>query len=233
MAWVAFDRAIKAIVLYGLPGPVDEWRATRARIHAEICEHGFDKERNTFRSAYGETTLDASLLLMAQVGFIKPKDPRYLGTQVMTIKTVEGVSSDTGTKFTFTAAFATQPPSGTAYSLVSALASGAAARAADPPQSLQEALSRLSTRWAGKHLHRGRHDTSTSTPAVSSRLTGRTAHTQATLTLNYPRLHLLLTIQQTLIGSAGFPVPVVVTESRRSALTCPLPTATGRPTPRR
>src|SRR5260370_22627829 len=80
MAWVAFDRAVKAIERYGLPGPVDEWRATRTRIHAEICEHGFDAERNTFRSAYGETTLDASLLLMAQVGFIGPKDPRYIGT---------------------------------------------------------------------------------------------------------------------------------------------------------
>ena len=80
MAWVAFDRAIKAIERYGLPGPVDEWRGTRTRIHAEICEHGFDAERNTFRSAYGETTLDASLLLMAQVGFIAPKDPRYIGT---------------------------------------------------------------------------------------------------------------------------------------------------------
>jgi GH15 family glucan-1,4-alpha-glucosidase len=82
MAWVAFDRAIKAVERYGLPGPVDEWRVTRARIHAEICEHGFDKARNTFRSAYGETTLDASLLLMAQVGFIAPKDPRYIGTIV-------------------------------------------------------------------------------------------------------------------------------------------------------
>ncbi len=80
MAWVAYDRAIKAVERYGLPGPVDEWRVTRTRIHAEICEHGFDAARNTFRSAYGETTLDASLLLMAQVGFIAPKDPRYIGT---------------------------------------------------------------------------------------------------------------------------------------------------------
>ncbi len=80
MAWVAFDRAIKAVERHGLPGPVDEWRVTRARIHAEICALGFDAERNTFRSAYGETTLDASLLLLAQVGFIDCQDPRYLGT---------------------------------------------------------------------------------------------------------------------------------------------------------
>ena len=80
MAWVAFDRAVKAVERYGLPGPIDEWRAVRDEIHVEVCKLGFDSERNTFRAAYGETLLDASLLLLAQVGFIKSDDPRYLGT---------------------------------------------------------------------------------------------------------------------------------------------------------
>jgi GH15 family glucan-1,4-alpha-glucosidase len=80
MAWVAFDRAIKAVERYGLPGPIDEWRTVRDEIHAEVCRLGFDAERNTFRAAYGETLLDASLLLLAQVGFIGSDDPRYLGT---------------------------------------------------------------------------------------------------------------------------------------------------------
>ncbi|MFO1080533.1 MAG: glycoside hydrolase family 15 protein [Reyranellaceae bacterium] len=80
MAWVAFDRAIKAVQRHGLEGPLDEWRKTRARIHAEICDRGFDAARNTFRSAYGATTLDASLLLLAQVGFVESDDPRYVGT---------------------------------------------------------------------------------------------------------------------------------------------------------
>jgi GH15 family glucan-1,4-alpha-glucosidase len=80
MAWVCFDRAIKAVERYGLPGPIEEWRATRQEIHAQVCKHGFDAERNTFRSAYGETTLDASLLLLAQVGFVDCKDARYIGT---------------------------------------------------------------------------------------------------------------------------------------------------------
>ena len=52
----------------------------RDEIHVEVCKLGFDSERNTFRAAYGETLLDASLLLLAQVGFIKSDDPRYLGT---------------------------------------------------------------------------------------------------------------------------------------------------------
>lgn len=80
MAWVAFDRAIKAVEEHRLPGPVEEWRTKRTAIHAEICDRGFDARRNTFRSAYGETTLDASLLLLAEVGFIDAADPRYLGT---------------------------------------------------------------------------------------------------------------------------------------------------------
>jgi GH15 family glucan-1,4-alpha-glucosidase len=80
MAWVAYDRAIKAVTRHGLPGPVEQWRATRHKIQTEVWQHGFDADRNTFRSAYGETTLDASLLLLGQVGFVKPTDPRYLGT---------------------------------------------------------------------------------------------------------------------------------------------------------
>ncbi len=80
MAWVAFDRAIKAIERHGLRGPLEAWRATRAEIHAEVCDRGYDADRNTFRAAYGETLLDASLLLLAEVGFIEPHDPRFLGT---------------------------------------------------------------------------------------------------------------------------------------------------------
>lgn len=80
MAWVVFDRAIKAVERHGLPGRVDEWRSLRAQVHAEVCDLGFDRQRNCFRSAYGETTLDASLLLLAHVGFIAPTDPRYAGT---------------------------------------------------------------------------------------------------------------------------------------------------------
>jgi GH15 family glucan-1,4-alpha-glucosidase len=76
MAWVAFDRAIKAVERHGLDGPVGEWRATRDRIHAEICQRGFDRRRNCFCSAYD----DASLLLLAEVGFVEPDDPRFIGT---------------------------------------------------------------------------------------------------------------------------------------------------------
>jgi GH15 family glucan-1,4-alpha-glucosidase len=80
MAWVAFDRAIKGVEEHGLKGQVEEWRAIRDQIKDEVCEKGFDKKRNTFRAAYGSNLLDASLLLLAQTGFVKADDPRFIGT---------------------------------------------------------------------------------------------------------------------------------------------------------
>jgi GH15 family glucan-1,4-alpha-glucosidase len=80
MAWVAIDRAIKSAEAFGLEGPLAAWRVLRRTIHADVWANGFDKDRGCFVQAYGETALDASLLLMAQVGFIEPDDPAYVGT---------------------------------------------------------------------------------------------------------------------------------------------------------
>ncbi len=80
MAWVAVDRAVKGIEKFGLAGPLDRWRALRSRIHADVCRHGFDHERNTFVQYYGGTAVDAALLMIPQVGFLSPHDPRVAGT---------------------------------------------------------------------------------------------------------------------------------------------------------
>ena len=80
MAWVAFDRAVKDAQCYGLDGPVEHWRQVRDAIHAQICELGFDEQRNAFVQSYGSPHLDASLLLIPQVGFLPPDDPRVRGT---------------------------------------------------------------------------------------------------------------------------------------------------------
>ena len=80
MAWVAVDRAIKGVEAFGLEGPVERWRAVREAIQADVWAHGFDRTRNTFVQAYGQDELDASLLLLAQVGFIDPLNPAYVGT---------------------------------------------------------------------------------------------------------------------------------------------------------
>jgi len=80
MAWVAFDRSIKAVEQFGLEGPVRAWRALRDRIHAEICAKGFSERRNSFVQCYGTELLDAALLQIPMVGFLPPDDPRVVGT---------------------------------------------------------------------------------------------------------------------------------------------------------
>ena len=80
MAWVCFDRAIKAVEKYGLAGDVAAWRKLADEIHADICAKGYDPVRNTFKAAYDGTDLDASLLLLAQTGFLEAGDPRFSGT---------------------------------------------------------------------------------------------------------------------------------------------------------
>jgi GH15 family glucan-1,4-alpha-glucosidase len=80
MAWVAFDRAIKDAEQGGLEGPIDRWRQLRDAIHAQVCEKGFDARNNTFVQAYDTKFLDASLLLIPQVGFLPADDARVLGT---------------------------------------------------------------------------------------------------------------------------------------------------------
>jgi GH15 family glucan-1,4-alpha-glucosidase len=80
MAWVAADRMVKGVEESGLPGPADRWRELRDRIHADVLEHGFNAERNTFVQSYGSDQLDASLLLIPRVGFLPHDDPRVIGT---------------------------------------------------------------------------------------------------------------------------------------------------------
>ncbi|MEU8590643.1 glycoside hydrolase family 15 protein [Streptomyces sp. NPDC048664] len=81
MAWVAADRAVRALEAYPeLSGDLEGWRAMRDEVHGEVCERGFDPERNTFTQYYGSRALDASLLLIPRVGFLPPDDPRVVGT---------------------------------------------------------------------------------------------------------------------------------------------------------
>jgi GH15 family glucan-1,4-alpha-glucosidase len=80
MAWVAFDRAIKATEQFGLSGRVDHWRAVRDAIHDDVCAHGFNPRLRSFVQSYGSEELDASLLLLPTVGFLPSNDPRIQGT---------------------------------------------------------------------------------------------------------------------------------------------------------
>ncbi|WP_066040649.1 glycoside hydrolase family 15 protein [Herbiconiux solani] len=80
MIWAAFACGVEAVREYGLDGPADRWAELRDRIREEIETEGFDASRNTFVQYYGTTEVDASLLLLSQIGFVDADDPRMLGT---------------------------------------------------------------------------------------------------------------------------------------------------------
>ena len=80
MAWVAADRAVKAIERFGLPGPAARWRALREDIRRDILTRGYDADRGTFTQYYRSRELDAALLMVPLVGFLPADDARVRGT---------------------------------------------------------------------------------------------------------------------------------------------------------
>lgn len=80
MAWVAFDRAIRTADRFGLVAPRERWVECRDAIRADIYRHGFDSGRGCFVQRYGSDALDASLLLLPLLGFIRPDHPHALRT---------------------------------------------------------------------------------------------------------------------------------------------------------
>ncbi len=80
MAWVTLDRAVKAVLQFGLRGDAGRWSRIRDEIHADICAKGIDQSRGCFTQYYGSSKLDASLLMMPLVGFLPPTDPRVIAT---------------------------------------------------------------------------------------------------------------------------------------------------------
>jgi GH15 family glucan-1,4-alpha-glucosidase len=80
MAWAAFDRGIKAVHNYGLPGNTNEWQKIRDDIKQDVLKNGWNKQLNSFTQYYGGNTLDASVLLMPSIGFIDATDSRFVST---------------------------------------------------------------------------------------------------------------------------------------------------------
>ncbi len=80
MMWAAMDRGVQAVQDHGLDGPAERWMEIRDGLRAEILEHGFNSEINSFTQTYGGTEVDASLLVLPQVGFLAYNDDRILGT---------------------------------------------------------------------------------------------------------------------------------------------------------
>ena len=80
MSWAACDRLAKVAATLGLPERIRHWRERADVIRARILLEAWSEERQSFAESFGGRDLDASALLMAEVGFIDPNDGRFVAT---------------------------------------------------------------------------------------------------------------------------------------------------------
>ena len=80
MCWAACDRLAKVARVLGKPDRVACWRERADAIRKKILTLSWNDKRKAFAESFGGKDLDASILLMAEVGFIDPKDPRFVST---------------------------------------------------------------------------------------------------------------------------------------------------------
>lgn len=80
MSWAACDRLAKIADSLQLPERADYWHGHARRMKDEILEKSWSDKRQAFAESFGGHELDASVLLMAEVGLIDPRDPRFVST---------------------------------------------------------------------------------------------------------------------------------------------------------
>ncbi|NJO90688.1 MAG: glycoside hydrolase family 15 protein [Chloroflexia bacterium] len=85
MSWVAMDRATKIAVLLNKNYYAESWSSIANDIKEDIINKGWNKELQTFTQTYCNSHVDASLLLMAEYGFLQPTDPMFKKT-VLAVK---------------------------------------------------------------------------------------------------------------------------------------------------
>ena len=80
MCWAACDRLARIAGELGLADRIAFWAERADIIRDTILERAWNEQRNAFSGSFGGEELDASVLLMAEIGFIEPMDPRYVAT---------------------------------------------------------------------------------------------------------------------------------------------------------
>ncbi len=80
MSWAACDRLASIAGNLGLPERMAFWRDRASTIHRTICDRGWSSEASAFVESFDGEGLDASLLLMAEVNFLRADDPRFRST---------------------------------------------------------------------------------------------------------------------------------------------------------
>jgi GH15 family glucan-1,4-alpha-glucosidase len=80
MSWAACDRLAKIAARLALPERATVWSGRAHLIRERVLKEAWSEERQAFAESFGGRDLDASVLLMAEINFIDPMDPRFVAT---------------------------------------------------------------------------------------------------------------------------------------------------------
>lgn len=80
MCWAACDRLAKIARHLSLPDRAAHWRQRADEIQAAILARSWNDKRRAFVESFEGEALDASVLLMSEIGFIDPRDERFVAT---------------------------------------------------------------------------------------------------------------------------------------------------------
>ena len=80
MCWAACDRLARIARVVGRPERASHWQAEAERIRATVLKEAWNEELGSFVGSFGGSEIDASLLLLRELGFVSAHDPRFLGT---------------------------------------------------------------------------------------------------------------------------------------------------------
>jgi GH15 family glucan-1,4-alpha-glucosidase len=80
MCWAGCQRLAAIAARLGLDARAKHWNAIAEPIHAELIERAWNPKRGAFTAAFGSDDLDASALLLADLGAVEVDDPRFAST---------------------------------------------------------------------------------------------------------------------------------------------------------
>lgn len=80
LCWAACDRLSKIAVFLKDGDRARQWRTEADRIRGVILDQAWNAKIGSFVATFGGTDVDASLLLLQEVGLLATSDPRFLAT---------------------------------------------------------------------------------------------------------------------------------------------------------
>ena len=80
MCWAACRRLSSIAAILGKTDRATYWAEQALHLREAIEKHAWNPARNSFVASFDGNDMDASLLLLQEIGFLSASDPRFLGT---------------------------------------------------------------------------------------------------------------------------------------------------------